>query len=75
MILCYNPTTAPTLKTTGTFSMVDGSVTPAANVFSVPAGLAGLYLTAFSYLGLDVAGATTAMQNAGINNPAGLMLI
>jgi hypothetical protein len=75
LILCYNPSSPPVLKTTGTFSMADGSVTASPSVFGVPQGLAGLYLTAFTYLGLDVAGATAAMQGVGINNPSGLLLI
>jgi hypothetical protein len=74
-ILCFSPTTPPVLRSTGTFNMADGRVTAASNVFGVPTGVAGLYLTAFSYLGLDVARATAAMQGAGINNPQGLMLI
>ena len=57
-LLCYNPTTPPTLQTTGTFSMTDGSVTASATVFSVPAAMSGLYLSAFTYLGLNVSAAT-----------------
>jgi hypothetical protein len=74
-ILCYSPTTPPVLKTTGTITASDGHVTPSTLVFSVPSGVAGLYLTALSYLGLDTAKAIAAMQTAGINNPTGLMLI
>lgn len=74
-LLAYHPTTPPTLLTTGTFNASNGSVKGSSAVFSVPASMAGLYLSAFKYLGLDVNGAAAAMAASGINNPMGLLLI
>jgi hypothetical protein len=74
-ILAFHPSSPPTLTTTGTFNMSTGGVTAASTVFSVPAAVSGLYLTAFKYLGFDVAGAAAVMTTGGINNPMGLMLI
>ncbi|MBS1960621.1 MAG: hypothetical protein JST04_00285 [Bdellovibrionales bacterium] len=74
-LLCFHPSTPPNLLTTGTFNASNGSVKAATTVFSVPAAMAGLYLTAFKYLGLDMNGAAAAMAATGINNPTSLMVI
>src|SRR6185437_2045173 len=75
-ILCYDPSSPPSLSTTGTLDTTNGNVTPSGNVASNVQAVAGLYLTAFAHLGLDVNGASAAMQSAGaITNASNVMLI
>lgn len=79
-ILCFSPSSAPALSTTGTFNTSSGNVTAASTVSATGDAIAGLYLTALAYLGLNVTAAANIMAASGASstagsNPQALMLI
>ena len=75
-ILAYDPSSPPVLSSTGTFHASNGNVSVASAVASSVDAVAGLYLTAYAHLGLNVGAATAHMQGAGAaSNPTAIMLI
>jgi hypothetical protein len=72
IILAYDPSSPPVLSSTGTFNSTSGDVTAAPAVGAANDAVAGLYLTAFAHLGLNVGQAAAAM---GQGAPSNVMVI
>jgi hypothetical protein len=75
LILCYDPSTPPLLRTTGNFDTSNGNVRAASGLQSNTDAVAGLYMTAAAHLGLDMNAVNAAMLKAGVNATSTLMLI